>query len=208
MDSKRLLWTSLLVLAAGIFLISYKQPSLEFCVLCLGGLFIAAAVLNVAMQFARAGRTDSKGRKQKASVIGMFTAIAAGALGLWMVLAPSGFTTAMVYILGAMMILGGSFQLLTLGIGFKPIKFPFAFYILPLLVTICGIVICCIPPEQTMDAIVTIIAIAMIVFAVGGLIEVAGVASFRRSLKQAAAEAQKASDTAEQQIEDVTTTEP
>lgn len=208
MDYKRILWTSLLVLAAGIILLCYKLPGLDFFVRCLGWLFIAAAVLNIVMQFARAGR-KSEG-KSHASVIGMLTAVASGALGLWMVLTPGGFATAMVYIMGAMMILGGFFLIFTMAFGFRPVKFPYGFYILPALVAACGIVMCCISPDQSKEFIVMITAIAMIVFSVGALIEVAGLVSLRRSIEQAAKASAVPDVTvapAEPVVEDVTPTD-
>lgn len=188
MDYKRILWTSLLVLAAGILLLCYKLPSLEFFVSCLGYLFLASAVLNIVLQFVRARRhSDEAGRKSSgASVFGMLSAVASGALGLWMVLSPGGFSTAMIYILGAMMILAGLFLVFTMVAGFRPVKFPFGFYLLPSLVALCGIVMCILPPDTTKEFIVMITAIAMIVFSVGALIEVAAIISFRRNLVVAA----------------------
>lgn len=182
MDTKRIFWTSVLVLAVGILLLCYRLPGLDFLVSCLGWLFIAAAVLNLIMQFVRAGKVDKQtGHTGHTSVLSMLTAIASGALGLWMVLAPGGFVTAMVYILGAMMILSGVYLIYTMLFGFRPIRFPFGFYILPSLVTICGIVICCMSPVEIQNSIVMITAIAMIVLSIGAMIEVAGVASFRRA---------------------------
>lgn len=206
MDYKRILWTSLLVLAAGIVLLCYKLPSLDFFVSCLGYLFLASAVLNIAMQFSRARqRAEDTGKKSGTSVIGMLSAVASGALGLWMVLSPAGFATAMVYILGAIMIIAGLFLIFTMAAGFRPIRFPFGFYILPGLVAICGIVMCVLPPETTKEFIVMITAIAMIVFAVGALIEVAGLIAFRRSL--AAATPAQPEPKSEPKVEDVAATE-
>lgn len=204
MDYKRLLWTSLLILAAGIFLLCYKLPSLTFVVTCLGYLFLASAVLNITMLFARASRRDEEGKKEGLSVLGILSAVASGALGLWMVISPEGFTTAMIYILGALMIIGGLFLIFTMAAGFRPVKFPFGFYILPALVTICGIVCVC-SPVTIEKSIVLITAIAMIVYAVGALIEVAALISYRRNLAPAAP-VQPVS-TPEPKVEDVTATE-
>lgn len=190
MDYKRILWTSLLVLAVGILLLCYKLPSLDFFVQCLGYLFLASSILNIAMQFARARqRSEDNGKRSSVSIIGMLTAIASGALGLWMVLSPAGFATAMIYILGAMMIISGLFLIFTMAFGFKPVRFPSGFYILPSLVTICGIVMCVLSPDTTKEFIVMITAITMIVFSVGALIEVAGLIAYRRSMAAAAAPA-------------------
>lgn len=184
MDYKRILWTSLLILAAGILLLCYKQPSLDFCVICLGGLLLASSVLNIAMQFAYSRQSkEDNSHHSLSSVWGTMTAIASGALGLWMLLAPSGFTTAMIYVFGAIMILGGVYLICIMLFVFKPVKFPGGFYILPSLVTICGIVMCVISPETTKSVIVTVTAIAMIVYALGAIIVVSGLASYNRTLK-------------------------
>lgn len=183
MDYKRILWTSLLILAAGILLLCYPLPSLDFFVKLLGWLFLASSVLNIVMQFVRSRNTGDGHRGGGVSIISMLTAIASGALGLWMVLAPAGFATAMIYIIGAMMILGGLFLIFTMAVGFRPIRFPGGFYVLPALVAICGIVMCVLSPETTMSVIMTVTAVTMIVFAVGALIEVAGLISYRRNFE-------------------------
>ncbi len=204
MDYKRILWTSLLILAAGIFLLCYKLPSLTFVVTCLGYLFLASAVLNITMLFARASRRDEDGKKEGLSILGILSGVASGALGLWMVIAPEGFTTAMIYILGALMIIGGLFLIFTMAAGFRPVKFPFGFYILPALVTICGIVCVC-SPVTIEKSIVLITAITMIVYAVGALIEVAALISYRRNLSTVT-DAQPES-APEPKVEDVAATE-
>lgn len=179
MEYKRILWTSLLVLAVGILLLVYPISTLDLFVRILGALFLGAAALNILLQLLRT-RSSSKA---KASILGLLTAVASGALGLWMLLAPAGFSTAMVYILGAFMIIGGVYLILTMALTFRPIKFPFGFYILPLLVAICGIVICLLPPADTKNAIDTVTGIAMIVYGVGAIIEVTGVISMQRALR-------------------------
>lgn len=202
MDYKRLFWTSLLILAVGVFILCYQLPSLVFVVTCLGYLFLASAVLNITLLFARASRRDVNGKKEGLSVLGILSAVASGALGLWMVLSPDGFTTAMIYILGALMIIGGLFLIFTMAAGFRPIKFPFVFYILPASVTLCGIVCVC-SPVTIEKSIVLITAIMMIVYAVGALSEVAALVFYRRKI----AKAVEAEPTPAPQVEDVTVVE-
>lgn len=179
MAYKRILWTALLILAVGILLLVYPISTLDLFVRILGGLFLGAAAVNLLLQFARSRSASA----HRASLLGSLTAVASGALGLWMLLAPAGFSTAMVYILGAFMILGGLYLIFTMAVGFKPVRFPIGFYILPTLVTLCGIAICILRPEQTKAAIDTVTGIAMIVYAVGALIEVAGLMSMQRTVK-------------------------
>ncbi len=173
--SKRLLITSSLILVAGIVMLCYKIPTLAFFVSLLGWLLLIAGVLNAAMQFVYSRRQSKPG-----TLIGILTAIAAIALGLWMVLLPDEFATVMIYILGALMILAGSLSIYTLAVGFKPIKFPRWFYIIPSLVTLTGIVVCLLSPATTEKGIVTLTAIVMIVYAAGGLIQSASLLSVRQ----------------------------
>ncbi|MDE6535924.1 MAG: DUF308 domain-containing protein [Muribaculaceae bacterium] len=184
MDYKRILWTSLLILAVGILLLCYKTTSLDLCVRFLGALLVGSSVLNIAMQIGASRQRKEDGKKHSiTSLGGMFTAVASFVLGLWMLLSPEVFTTAMVYIFGAMMILSGLFLIYTMFHSYKPVKFPFGFYILPILVTICGIVICLISPETTKAIIITVTAIAMIVYSVGAIIMVSGLISYNRQVK-------------------------
>lgn len=205
MDYKRILWTSLLILAAGILLLCYKQPSLDFCVMCLGGLLVASSVLNIAMQFAYSRQSkEDNSRHSLASIGGTMTAIASGALGLWMLFAPVGFTTAMVYVFGALMIFGGLYLVCLMLFVYRPVKFPAGFYILPSLVAVCGIVMCVLPPATTKDIIIKITSIVMIVFAVGAIIVVSGLSSYQRSLKKAAkAEAEAAAAPQEPEVTEI-----
>lgn len=197
MDYKRILWTSLVILAAGIFLLCYKQPSLDLCVTILGGVLTASAVVNLGMQFAYSRQSKVDGSKHSLSSIwGSMAAIASGCLGIWMIINPAGFTTAMVYIFGGLMIIGGLFLIYDMVFVFKPVKFPFGFYILPTLVTICGIVMCVLSPETTKNIIITIVAIAMIVFSIGAIIVVSGLSSYNRTLRETEKAAQKAAEEA------------
>lgn len=173
---KRLLWTSVLILVAGIVMLCYKIPTLEFFVSLLGWLLLIAGVLNAAMQFVYSRRQSTPG-----TLLGVFTAIAAIALGLWMVLFPTEFATIMIYILGALMILAGSLSIYTLAVGFKPVKFPRWFYIIPSLVTLCGLVVCLLSPATTQRGIVVITAIVMILYAIGGIIQAASLLSLRNT---------------------------
>lgn len=197
MDYKRILWTSLVILAAGILLLCYKQPSLEFCVTFLGIVLTASAVLNLGMQYAYSRQSKADGSKHSLSSIGgTLAAVASGCLGIWMIITPAGFTTAMVYIFGALMIIGGLFLIYDMVFVFKPVKFPFGFYIMPALVTICGIVMCVISPDTTKNIIITIAAIAMIVFAIGAIIVVSGLSSYNRTLRESEKAAAKAAEEA------------
>lgn len=184
MDYKRILWTSLLILAVGILLLCYRLNSLDLCVRILGALLVGSSVLNIAMLIGASRQRKEDGKKSSLhSIGGMLTAIASGALGLWMLLSPEVFTTAMVYVFGAMMILAGLFLIYTMLYVYKPVKFPLGFYILPSLVTICGVVMCIISPETTKNIIIMVSAIAMIVFSVGAIIVVSGLVSYNREIE-------------------------
>lgn len=181
MDYKRNLWTAVLVLIVGIVLVFFYNVTAEVIVRILGAMFVLAAVLNLCMQL---GKTKPSATNRKgSSLVGMLTAIASGALGVWMLVAPSSLVSLLVYLFAALIILAGVYQICTLALSYKPIRFPAGFYILPSLLVAAGIIIVILGPEKVTDGLTLIIGIGMIVYAISMFIEIGGVTAFRRSLR-------------------------
>lgn len=190
MDYKRNLWTSILVLLAGIVLVFFHGTVPETIVRILGAMFVIAAILNLCMQLGRTKPTETN--KKGSSMIGMLTAIASGALGIWMLIDPGSLVNLLVYLFAALIILGGVYQICTLTLSYKPIRFPFGFYILPVLMVACGIVMIILGPTAIANALTLIIGISLIVYAISMFIEIGGVSAFRRSMKKVEQDAAKA----------------
>lgn len=175
MDNKRTSLTAAIVLIVGIALIFLRATAISVVVMVLGGMFVLAATLNLFLLLRNPG-----GRAGKLSVSpwSLITAIAAAALGIWMLFDPMSMSSLLVYVFAGLMILAGLYHLSMLAFGFRPTRFPLGFYILPACLIICGIVVMVLGAVRTMDYIVLITGIAMIVFAVSSFMEVAGAASY------------------------------
>lgn len=176
MKSKSLTYTGIVTLIVGVALLFMQSTAISVVVMVLGVAFLIAAALNLYFVFRRPKVTVNGKEASKASVsVGsLLTAVAAGALGLWMILEPSSFSALIVYVFAALMVLAGLYHICMLAYGFKPTKFPFAFYILPILLTATGVVILVMGPARTMNFIVLVTGIALIVYSVCNFLEAAG----------------------------------
>lgn len=171
MKSKNLTYTGIIALIVGIVLIFMKGAAISAVVMVVGVFFLLAAIINLILSF----------RKETASpFISVLTAIGAIALGLWLLFDPAGFTSIIVYVFAALMILAGLYHIFLLAFGFKDVKFPFAFYILPILLALGGMVILIIGSERMINAIVLVTGISLIVYAVCNFLEAAGESSYRK----------------------------
>lgn len=174
MKSKNLTYTGIIALIVGILLIFMKGAAISAVVMVMGVFFLVAAVLNLIMAF----------RKDTANpVVTILTAIGAIALGLWLLFDPDGFTSILVYVFAGLMILAGLYHICMLSFGFKDVKFPFAFYIMPILLVLAGGVVLIIGSERMMNAIVLVTGIALVVYAICNFLEAAGESNYRREAK-------------------------
>lgn len=171
MKSKNLTYTGVIALIVGIVLIFMKGAAISAVVMVVGVFFLLAAIINLILSF----------RKETASpFLSVLTAIGAIALGLWLLFDPAGFTSIIVYVFAGLMILAGLYHILMLAFGFKDVKFPFAFYIMPILLVIGGVVILIIGSARMMNAIVLVTGISLIVYAVCNFLEAAGESGYRK----------------------------
>ncbi|MCM1490334.1 MAG: DUF308 domain-containing protein [Muribaculum sp.] len=170
MKSKNLTYSGIITLILGILLIFMKGAAISAVVMVMGVFFLVAAVLNVYFAF----------KKYSSPYVAILTAIGSMALGLWLLFDPEGFTSILVYVFAGLMILAGLYHICMLAFGFKDAKFPFAFYILPILLVIGGAVIIIIGSERMINMIVLLTGIALIVYAVCNFLEAAGESSYKK----------------------------
>lgn len=182
MRSKSLTWTGVIVLIVGIALIFLRSTAIDIIVMVLGAMFLLAAAINLYFIFSSTrvtvGDDGKKLTRTGISVGSVLTAIAAAALGLWMLLDPATLSSMMVYVLAGVLIIAGVYHICLLAFGFRPVKFPFIFYVLPILLAATGIVVLIIGADATKNYIVLITGIAMVAYSVCCFLEVAGSSSF------------------------------
>lgn len=170
MKSKNLTYTGVITLLLGILLIFMKGAAISAVVMVMGVFFLVAAVLNVYFAF----------KKYSSPYASILTALGAVVLGLWLLFDPTGFTAILVYFFAALMILAGLYHICMLAFGFKDVRFPFAFYILPIMLVLGGGVILIIGSDRMMNLIVLLTGIALIIYSVCCFLEAAGESSYRK----------------------------
>ncbi len=205
MDYKGNLWSAILALIVGIVMVFFSDLALETVVLVIGILFIATGVFNLIIEM---NRKDEKGRK-RISPIGVLATAGTGILGILMVCTPHTMINLIIYLFAAAFILLGVYQICSLAFFYRPVTFPFWFFILPALLVITGVVICIIGPSAVAQTMTLITGIALIVYAIASFIDIAGLLSFRRDMRKMAEASQSAAqtDTTPREVEDVEATE-
>lgn len=183
MKNKNLTYTGIITLILGVLLLFMKSTAINVVVMVVGGAFLVAAIINLLIIFRSKSRLEIDGVETSStsiSIVSTLTAVATGALGLWMLLSPAGFSSLLVYVFAAIIILAGLYHVCMLAFGFKDAHFPFAFYILPILLIVAGAVIVYLGPLRMMNAIVMVTGIALIVYSACNFLEVAGESNYKK----------------------------
>ena len=128
---------SICALIVGILLMVWPDMAVNYLVVTVGVLFLLPGLLGIFSYFARA-----KARKE-AGIRGVFPVVALGSalFGAWLVIMPGFFIGILMYVLGALLVLGGVNQL----VGFLSVRsyvhVPAGMYVLPLLILAAGVVV-------------------------------------------------------------------
>lgn len=178
MNSRSNIVTGILVFIVGVVFIfmQSRQDVLHAIVFILGLLFIAAGIVNMLMLYG----SKSGGNSSSSRISGILVSGAALVLGIWMVISPGDIISVIVYAFAVLLILGGAYHLYMLSYGYRPLRFPGWFYILPSLLVIAGVTMLIIGSARLQSYIVLITGIAMVVFSVSSLLEYVGQQSFAR----------------------------
>lgn len=184
MNSKSLTYTGIITLIVGVVLLFMQSTAIDVVVMVLGVAFLLAAAINLYFVFTSRVSVEINGKKESKGSISfgsLLTAVAAAALGLWMLLEPSSFSALLVYVFAALMILAGGFHIVSLLSGFGGERFPFGFFILPILLVLTGIVVLILGPVTMMNIIVLVTGICLIVYSVCNFLEAARESSYSKA---------------------------
>lgn len=126
---------SALSIVLGFVLVLWPEMAVNYLVITIGILFILPGIFSLLSYFTR----DKSEEMPPAS----FPIEAAGSIlfGAWLVIMPTFFVNILMYILGALLVLAGIFQIIHLFKARKWSLVPWGFYILPIVILITGIVI-------------------------------------------------------------------
>lgn len=186
MKSKNLTYTGIVTLILGIALLFMQATAINVVVMVVGAAFILSAIVDLIVVFHSKATLEVNGEKKSAasiSIVSTLTAVATGALGLWMLISPASFSSLLVYVFAAIILLAGLYHICMLAFGFSDARFPFGFYILPILLVATGGVVFVLGPVKMMNAIVLVTGIALIVYAVCNFIESAGENNYAKRIE-------------------------
>lgn len=162
---------SLLVFAAGITLCCLydRENILTLIIYILGAVFTMSGCINIiATQFKR-----SKGETGTVNaVIGWMAGLGGIGLGAAMLVTPHSFTGILVYVFGALLVLGGLWHVFCLSYFYKKSNLPAWLYIPALIILIGGVVIFCSDPvRQNVRVTILMAGIGALIFSLETLLE-------------------------------------
>lgn len=162
---------SILILALGVaFVWLYDRDSLPRSIVLLCGLaFVVPAVISLLTMFI-SKRSDRASAGLR--LIQLVCGVGGLGLGLAIILLPDVFRELLVYPFGALMIVGGAFQVFQISHKYRPVDYPAWMYIAPLLIMVAGVVVLCVSWLHTAEAekwVVLATGIAGILYGLNGL---------------------------------------
>lgn len=130
---------SVFAIVLGLILILWPEATITYLVMTIGILFILPGIVATVSYFSRP--KDEFGKRP------IFPIEAAGSilLGVWLVSMPGFFVNILMYVLGAILVVAGLHQLISLISVRKWASVPFGFYLMPSLTFIAGIMILAYP---------------------------------------------------------------
>lgn len=170
------IFRALCAIVVGVLLLKYPQDGVTWLTMAIGELFLISGIISlVAYYFARRNNSDYTITDQQGRVITggqpAFPIVGIGSvlLGLVLVLAPTRFVDGLMYVLGAIMILGAIQQLISLVIANRLGKIHFLFWIAPSLVLLTGLLVIFYPME-TAEAPLIVLGWCSLVYGVTEII--------------------------------------
>ncbi|RHJ95277.1 HdeD family acid-resistance protein [Parabacteroides bouchesdurhonensis] len=123
----------------GFVLVLWPEAAVTYLVITIGIFFIIPGIISLLAYFTR----DTK----EGELAPMFPLEGAGSIlfGAWLVIMPAFFVNILMYILGALLVIAGVQQLVSLIAARKWTFIPWGFYIMPVLILLTGIMILAYP---------------------------------------------------------------
>ncbi len=184
------IFRALCAIVVGVLLIKFPQDGVTWLTVAIGVLFLVSGIIAlIAYMNARkhAGEytiTDKEGRIISGGQP-TFPIVGAGSviLGLTLALTPGVFINGLMYILGAIMILGGLNQLMALVAARRLGSIPFSFWIAPSLILITGLFVV-LKPMETAELPLLILGWCSLVYGVTEIINSLKIRSVRKAAER------------------------
>lgn len=123
----------------GLVMVLWPEAAITYLVITIGVLFILPGLFSILGYFTRSKETNGDNP--------MFPIEGAGSVlfGAWLVIMPGFFVNILMYVLGALLVVAGVQQIVTLISARKWSTVPFGFYLMPVLILITGVMIIAYP---------------------------------------------------------------
>lgn len=200
MKSRNYIITYLSALIIGILLLIFHADSQLYStvVRVIGALIaIPSLVLLLTMIFGK----KREGAYNGAVTVAAEVAAAAGlAFGIWLLVAPGVFISAIIYVLGAILIAVGLAQISFVHTQAKPLQAAAGWFVVPVLTLIAGVVIIILGPDKIASLAGLITGIVLVVYAANGFASAGREAKLRHDVDDTmkAAEALEAKEAREE----------
>ncbi len=198
-------------IAAGVVLVQYREQAVMWITVGIGVVFFISAVISfIDYMASRKNRDeqvelfDAQGRKMRQQRKRSFPVVAVGCgiLGSVMALSPNTFVGGLMFVLAALLIAGGAYQLFSLSLATRFAHVGFVWWVLPVVILLIGL-LTLIKPSVIASAPLLIIGWCMMVY---GVVDLVNALKIHRCKKQfdKAEEVSSVRGDAEQGQEDAT----
>lgn len=179
MKGKSYIFTYVSALVIGILLLIYHDRASLYntVVIAIGALIAVPSLILLLIEiFRRKPSHDEKASESRIAktqdVATNWSTIVAGvaglALGVWMLVNPAFFVKAIIYTLGALLMLGGIMQIAAIYTAARPIKPLILWFIVPVLTLVAGLIVILLGPDKIAAAAGLIAGICLVVYAANG----------------------------------------
>lgn len=164
---------AIITLIVGVLIVAWPGTAVKTLVMIMGAFLIASGTVSLIVSY-KARNSEDK------SALMFFNSLIIIVFGLILIIFPDFFVSIIMFLFGAILILFGLIQIVNLVRVRKMVKLPWTFYITPVLVTLCGVIIF-FNPFRTLSAIFIFFGIVLIIYAISEFISTI---SLRKALKE------------------------
>ena len=193
-------------IVVGVLILKYPQDGLTWLTMAVGEIFLVSGIISlIAYWFSRQHASEYKITDQQGRIVSggqpAFPIVGAGSviLGLVLIIAPEKFVNGLMYVLGAIMILGGIQQLVNLVIIRRLGQFSFLFWICPSLILLTGLFVI-LKPMETAELSLMILGWCSLVYGVTEIINSLLIWRINKVAKKLAEQYRKESETSSSAI--------
>lgn len=153
----------LFALVVGLVLVLWPDAAASYIVITVGIAFLLPGVISLIGYFGRKKTEDGMSPRFPIEGVGSLL------FGLWLIIMPDFFADVLMFLLGFILMMGGVQQIASLSMARRWMPVPGAYYLVPSLILIAGI-ISLFNPTGARNTVFVIIGISSLVYAVSELI--------------------------------------